>query len=75
MRSDSAQETLPLDFGEPPMPYPEDCEFESGRWNGKIVCTFRGRDVWTNCREVGECVWDGWHQYGAADAICDEEDV
>ena len=74
MKRNSAQETLPLDFGEPPMPDPEACEFESMRYRGKTCCTFVGRDVWTNCREVGHCVWDGWHQQGALDVICDEED-
>lgn len=74
MKRNSAQETLPLDFGEPPMPDPEACEFESIRHCGKTCCTFVGRDVWTNCREVGHCVWDGWHQQGAPDVICDEED-
>lgn len=74
MKRNSTQGTLPLDFGEPPMPDPEACEFESMRYRGKTCCTFVGRDVWTNCREVGHCVWDGWHQQGAPDVICDEED-
>ena len=65
---------MPLDFGEPPMPDPEACDFERKRWSSKTCCTFVGRDVYTNCREVGHCIWDGWHQRGAPVAFCDEED-
>jgi hypothetical protein len=57
-----SQETLCLDFGEPPMPAPEACGYELKRWRGKTLCAFRGHEIWTNCREVGHCVWDGWHQ-------------
>ena len=63
-----------LDFGEPPMPDPEACDFERKRLASKTCCTFAGRNVWTNCREVEHCIWDGWHQQGAPDAFCDEED-
>ena len=74
MKRNSAQEALPLDFCEPPMPDPEACEFERSRWKGKTCCMFRGSEIWTNCREFGRCVWDGWHQQGASDAIYGEED-
>lgn len=74
MRRNSAQEALPLDFGEPPMPDPEACKFETLRWKGKTCCTFRGRDIWTNCLEIGRCVWSGWHQRGKACEFGDEED-
>lgn len=74
MKRNSAQGTLPLDFAEPPMPYTEACEFDRTRWKGKTCCMFRGHEIWTKCREVGHCVWDGWHQQGAPDVICDEED-
>lgn len=74
MKRNNHQEALALDFGEPPMPHPDACEFEAGRWNGKTRCVFRGREIWTNCREVGHCVWDGWHQRGKPVAITDEDD-
>lgn len=70
----SEQGQLSLDFREPPMPTPGECEFERKTFNTKSCCLFRGREIWTNCREVGHCVWDGWHQQGAPDVICDEED-
>ena len=58
------------------MPDPEACEFERMRLRSKTCCMFAGRDVWTNCREVGHCVWDGWHQRGDTAAVdgADEED-
>ena len=56
------------------MPEPESCEFAKLRWKGKTCCTFRSYEIWTNCREFGRCVWGGWHQQGAPDVICDEED-
>lgn len=74
MTRNSGQPTLALDFGEQPMPDPESCDFDAKRWRGKTCCMFRGHEVWTNCREIGHCVWDGWHQQGAPDVICDEED-
>lgn len=74
MKRNSAQEALPLDFGEPPMPQPGACEFEESTYKTKSRCVFCGHLVFTNCREVGHCVWDGWHQQGAPDVICDEED-
>lgn len=73
-KRNSAQGCLPLDFGEPTMPDPEACDFERRRWASETCCAFAGRDVWTNCREVGRCVWDGRHQQGAPAAFCDEED-
>ena len=38
---------------------PEDCEHETGRFDGKTICDVKGREVYTNCREVGHCVLDG----------------
>lgn len=70
----SGQGQLSLDFSEPPMPQTGSCEFERKTFGGKSCCLFRGREVWTNCRERGHCIWDGWHQQGAPDVICDEED-
>ncbi len=74
MKRSSPQEALALDFGGSPMPEPESCAFERSRLSGKTLCAFRGHEIWTNCREAGHCIWDGWHQQGAPDAICDEED-
>lgn len=74
MKRNNGQEALPLDFSEQPMPDPEACEFETMRWKCKTCCMFRGHEIWTNCREVGRCVWNSWHQQGAPDVICDEED-
>lgn len=68
------QGQLSLDFGEPPMPQPGSCEFERKTFGGKSCCLFRGREVWTNCRERGHCMWDGWHQQGAPEAFCGDED-
>lgn len=68
------QDQLSLDFGEPPIPTPGACEFERKTFSAKSCCLFRGREIWTNCRECGHCIWDGWHQHGAPDVICDEED-
>lgn len=47
---------------------PEDCEHEAGRFEGKTICDVKGREVYTNCREVGHCVLGG--EAGA----CDEEE-
>jgi hypothetical protein len=59
MRRNSAQEALPLDFGEPPMPEPEGCPFVVKRWHDKTCCAFRGREIWTNCGQVEHCVFIG----------------
>lgn len=56
------------------MPDPESYDFDAKRWRGKTCCVFRGHEVWTNCREIGRCVWDGWHQQGAPEAFCGDED-
>lgn len=74
MTRTSGQGQLSLDFGEPPMPTPGECEFEQKTFNTKSCCLFRGREIWTNCREWEHCIWDGWHQHGQPDAECDEED-
>lgn len=72
MTRTSGQGQRALDFGEPPMPTPGACEFELKTLNLKSCCLFRGRQIWTNCRERGRCIWDGWHQFGQPDAECDE---
>lgn len=74
MTRTSGQGQLSLDFGEPPMPTPGACEFEQKTFNTKSCCLFRGREIWTNCREWEHCIWDGWHQHGQPCAECDEED-
>ena len=38
---------------------PEDCEHEKSRFEGKTICDVKGREVYTNCREVGRCVLGG----------------
>lgn len=38
---------------------PEDCEHEKARFEGKTICDVKGREVYTNCREVGHCVLGG----------------
>lgn len=52
------QEQLCLDlFGETPVP--GGCSYETAVapiGKGKSYCVAWGR--WTNCREVGHCVWD-----------------
>lgn len=70
----SGQGQLSLDFREPPMPQPGACEFEESTYKTKSRCVFHGHLVFTNCREVGHCVWDGWHQQGAPDVIRADED-
>lgn len=70
----SGQGQLSLDFSEPPMPQTGSCEFERKTFGGKSCCLFRGREVWTNCRERGHCIWDGWHQHGKPCDECDEDD-
>lgn len=69
-----SQETLELDFGDPPMPDPESCSYERKRWHGKTLCSFRGREIWTNCREWGKCVWKGWWQLGSSDGLPEPAD-
>lgn len=66
-------------FDEQPLPEPFACEFEVGAINvgggkPKSKCSFRGAIIWTNCRECGHCVWDGWHQQGSADGLASCED-
>lgn len=75
MKRSKGQQQFQLDFGEPPMPDPDSCRFERSRWQGKTCCMFRGQEIWTNCREIGRCIWDGWHQQGAPDAICGAEEL
>lgn len=75
MRSSlQSAEQLALDlFGEQPMPTPGQCQFElhllEHGEKPKSACGFRGTTVWTNCREVGKCLWDGWHQQGTSDGL------
>ena len=38
---------------------PEKCEHEKSRFEGKTICDVKGREVYTNCREVGHCVLGG----------------
>ena len=38
---------------------PEACEHEKARFEGKTICDVKGREVYTNCREVGHCVLGG----------------
>lgn len=70
MRSD--QLTLDL-FDEPPLPTPGECPFERYLLECgqklKSKCGFRGTIIWTNCRDVGRCLWDGWHQQGTSDGL------
>lgn len=35
---------------------PEACEHKKSRFEGKTICDVKGREVYTNCREVGHCV-------------------
>lgn len=67
-----AQEAL-FDLEEPEMPRPGCCEFEAVTValgsQLKSRCLFRGRPVYTNCREVGHCVWDGWYQRCTCDSV------
>ena len=60
---------LAIDFGEPPMPEPGSCPYEVRRWRDKSCCTFRGGEIWTNCRELGGCTWDGWHQHEKSEQL------
>lgn len=55
-------------FGEPE---PEGCPHEAGRYGLKTECTFSGHAVWTNCREVGHCVY-GVDGPGSEQAAPDE---
>lgn len=72
--SSKSAEQLALDlFGDQPMPTPGRCQFElhllEHGQKQKSACGFRGAAVWTNCREVGKCLWDGWHQKGTSDGL------
>lgn len=59
---------LPGQLGLFSEPEPGDCPHESGRYGTKTECAWAGRPVWTNCREVGRCVWDTTKGRGAAEA-------
>ena len=59
---------LPGQLGLFSEPEPGDCPHEAGRYGTKTECAWAGRPVWTNCREVGECVWDTTKGRGAAEA-------
>lgn len=59
MSRNSAQEALPLDFEGQKTPEPFGCPFEVTRWRDKTCCAFKGRETWTNCREVEHCVFIG----------------
>lgn len=54
-------------FEEPSLPTPNGCSFEAYLLElgegMKSKCIFRGSEVWTNCREVGHCIWSGWHEH------------
>lgn len=65
-------------FDEPPMPEPCACEFERGVFAAteskpKSRCMFRGVLIWTNCRECGHCVWEGWHLCGVSRGLVIDE--
>lgn len=65
-------------FDEPPMPEPGVCEYERGVFAAteskpKSRCMFRGVLIWTNCRECGRCVWEGWHLRGASKGLVIDE--
>ena len=34
---------------------------------------FRGILIWTNCRECGHCVWEGWHLRGMSKGLVMDE--
>lgn len=36
---------------------PDTCGHETGTYRSKSKCTLKGRLVYTNCREVGHCIW------------------
>ena len=55
------------------LPEPGDCPHEAGRYGTKTECAWAGRPVWTNCREVGECVWDTTKGRGAAEVPCADD--
>ena len=65
-------------FEEPPLPDPGACEYENGFFNAtgnkpKSRCMFRGVLIWTNCRECGHCVWEGWHLRGMSKGLVMDE--
>ena len=64
-------------FEEPPMPEPDACEYErriiSYGAKPKSLCVFRGVPIWTNCRECGHCVWEGWHLCGVSKGLSMDE--
>lgn len=60
---------LPGQLGLFSAPEPGCCSHEMDRYGTKTECSWSGKPVWTNCREVGHCVYGG----GAA-VICDKED-
>lgn len=69
-----ATSNQPSLFDDPPMPEPYRCDYECGVLDEggakpKSKCTFRGSAVWTNCRECGHCLWDGWWQRGTCDGL------
>ena len=51
-------------------PEPGRCSHETDRYGTKTECGWAGGPVWTNCREVGHCVFGG----GVEIAIDEEED-
>ena len=34
---------------------------------------FRGVLIWTNCRECGHCLWEGWHLRGVSKGLVMDE--
>jgi len=65
-------------FDEPPMPEPGACGFERGIFAAtdskpKSKCMFRGVLIYTNCRECGHCVWEGWHLHGVSKGLVTDE--
>ena len=38
---------------------PGACAHESGTYESKSKCELKGRLIYTNCREVGHCIWEG----------------
>ena len=54
------------------------CEYENGFFNAtgnkpKSRCMFRGVLIWTNCRECGHCLWEGWHLRGVSKGLVMDE--
>nr|DAM79909.1 MAG TPA: hypothetical protein [Caudoviricetes sp.] len=72
--SSNSADQLTLDlFDEPPLPTPDACPFELYLLDYgqklKSKCGFRGSVIWTNCRDAGHCLWDGWHQQGTSNGL------